>query len=109
MSKLVRDKIPEIIEKSGMKPIWNECFNDEAFYAFLLQKLQEEVDELKAAKTYKEQLEEAADVYEVLAAIISFIDLEENGWNDWQQILQNKREERGAFEKRIILDRVEDK
>ena len=105
MEKLVRDKIPEIIEKSGMKPIWRECYEEE-FYDFLLKKLQEEVDELKAAKTHKDQLEEAADVYEVLFAIISYLDLSGKSWEEWMAVMLKKREERGQFDKRIILEEV---
>ena len=102
--KLVRDNIPQIMEKSGVKPIWHEAAEDE-FHDFLFKKLQEEVDELIAAKGDKEHvLEECADVYDVLAAIIGLYDLSEGGWDEWFQVFYQKRKERGKFDKHIILD-----
>lgn len=103
--KLVRDKIPQIMENSGIKSFWHIASEDE-YLDFLFKKLQEEVNELIAAKDdRKHALEECADVYEVLAAIIGLYDFSEGGWEEWYQIFKDKREERGKFDKRIILDK----
>ena len=62
--KLVRDRIPEIIEKDG-KRCEVEIVDDGKALEYLYKKLQEEVDELLEDRN----LEEIADVVEVLFAI----------------------------------------
>ena len=61
--KLVRDKIPEIIEKSG-KTCETEILTDEEYIKMLDKKLSEELAEYHAAQN----LEELADLLEVLYA-----------------------------------------
>ena len=93
--KLVRDRIPKIIESSG-----NHCeievVNDEIALEYLYKKLNEEVSELLEDKN----LEEIADVVEVLFAIGR-----KYGYSE-EDIL-NKRDEKkaksGGFEDNIIL------
>lgn len=63
-NKLVRDKIPEIIEADG-KTCKTKILSDEEYIAALETKLNEEVAEYQADKN----LEEMADVLEVLQAI----------------------------------------
>lgn len=96
--KLVRDRIPEIIENSG-----NHCevevVNDEVALEYLYKKLQEEVDELVEDKN----LEEIADVVEVLFAIGG-----KYGYSD-EDILKGRAEKKtrsGGFEKNIILKKT---
>jgi predicted house-cleaning noncanonical NTP pyrophosphatase (MazG superfamily) len=68
--KLVRDRIPEIIEAAGGHPSTRVLDKAERLPA-MLAKLQEESDELRAAASTAEQGEELADVLEVLKAIAS--------------------------------------
>ena len=63
-NKLVRDKIPEIIEEDG-KTCKTRILSDEEYIASLEAKLNEEVAEYQVDKN----LEEMADVLEVLQAI----------------------------------------
>ena len=63
-NKLVRDKIPEIIEADG-KTCKTKILSDEEYIAALETKLNEEVAEYQADKN----LEEMADVLEALQAI----------------------------------------
>ena len=63
-NKLVRDKIPEIIEADG-KVCRTHILSNEEYIAALEVKLNEEVAEYQADKN----LEEMADVLEVLHAI----------------------------------------
>ncbi|MBX4211344.1 MAG: nucleoside triphosphate pyrophosphohydrolase [Candidatus Yanofskybacteria bacterium] len=95
-NKLIRDKIPEIIEKKGGKAITHIA--DEAEYAAKLrEKLQEEVDEF-----IKDQnLEEIADVVEVLEALAQQLG---GSWDQVREIQHKKADERGKFEKKIILE-----
>lgn len=63
-NKLVRDKIPEIIEKSGKKAI-TRTLTQEEYLSELDRKLNEECEEYQADKS----LEELADMLEVMYAI----------------------------------------
>ncbi len=109
MSKLVRDKIPEIIEKSGKIPIYHKVSKKEML-DLLTDKLKEELLELQNAKTKEEKFEEQADVWEVMDAIRKAFYLKVNlpEWAEIYQIQNKKRRERGGFSKRIVLDEVKD-
>lgn len=96
MGKLVRDRIPEIIEASG-RSANVRVLDDDEYDAALLDKLVEEVEELRAA-TPSERLEEAADVYEVLLAIVTRLGTDSNGLS---LAATQKRESRGAFDRRL--------
>jgi predicted house-cleaning noncanonical NTP pyrophosphatase (MazG superfamily) len=99
MGKLVRDRIPEIIERSGRQPKM-VVLTEEEYAAALLAKLQEEVDELVAAPA-EGRLEEAGDVYEVLLAIAAELGHSEA---DLHREARLKREARGAFIQRLWLE-----
>lgn len=99
--KLVRDRIPEIIEKNGEIPLC-EILDDTKKKLYLKKKLQEEVKEFLA----DESIEEMADVCEVIATLLSVC-----GWSESQlrAEMQRKRENRGGFEKGILLLSVKEK
>lgn len=100
MGKLVRDRIPEVIEARGGSAVSHVLEDDNAYRAALLDKLVEECEELRDAPP-EALLEEAADVYEVLLAIgVS------QGWTSEQvaRRAEEKRAERGGFAGRVWLD-----
>jgi len=99
VGKLVRDRIPEIIEADGGDPR-RRRLDDAAYEAALLDKLDEEVAELRDAAP-PDRLEEAADVYEVMLALVDHLG---HGWADVVAAADRKREERGGFTDRIYLD-----
>jgi predicted house-cleaning noncanonical NTP pyrophosphatase (MazG superfamily) len=95
MEKLVRDRIPEIMEKKGQKPIVRIANKNE--YADLLaRKLQEEVDEF----IEKPSAEELADILEVIDAIAENMKISKDGF---ESIRKKKAEERGGFRKKLVL------
>jgi len=98
-NKLVRDKIPRIIKEDGKVPVTHVA-NDEEYLKKLKEKLKEEVDEFLESNN----IEEMIDVFEVMMTINSL-----NGWylEEILKLKEQKIKERGAFEKRIVLDRVE--
>ena len=98
--KLVRDRIPEIIESKGEVPVFRKL-TDEEYEPALLNKLLEESQELALAVSRQERLEEAADVYEVLAAIAAV-----NGFSftEVEAAAEQKRVERGRFQNKIWLE-----
>ena len=63
--KLVRDRIPEIIEADGKTCTW-ETLSEEAYLQLLDKKLNEELAEYQESKF----LEELADLLEVMQAVI---------------------------------------
>ena len=97
-NKLVRDRIPEIIE-SSRKTCTTEILSLEKFIRMLDAKLDEEL-----AEYHKDQnIEELADLLEVIhaTAIARGYTLE-----DLEQIRAEKAARRGGFEKRILLKEV---
>ncbi len=99
--KLVRDRIPEIIESDG-KTCVTETLSDARYLEMLDAKLNEELAEYQESKT----LEELADLLEVLRAVVRV-----RGWT-WEQLeltRQAKAAKRGSFEKKILLKEVLEK
>ncbi|MBN1668141.1 MAG: nucleoside triphosphate pyrophosphohydrolase [Anaerolineales bacterium] len=97
-NKLVRDRIPEIIESAG-KQYETEVMSEDEYVLALRQKLVEEA--LEAQKADLESIAiEIADLYEVIDALLAI-----HGLNNEEIIaLQAKRRtERGAFGKRLKL------
>jgi predicted house-cleaning noncanonical NTP pyrophosphatase (MazG superfamily) len=96
MGKLVRDKIPEIIEADGKVPV-TRILSDEEYLRELDTKLNEEVTEYQADKS----IEEMADVLEVLFAIC-----EARGYSIEQlmEVKQKKQDKRGGFKNRIYWE-----
>lgn len=96
--KLVRDKIPEIIKESG-KLCKTEILSDEEYLKRIDAKLDEEV-----AEYHQDQnLEELADILEVIyAAAVA------RGYSvaELEALRQKKADERGGFEKKILLTEV---
>ena len=96
--KLVRDRIPEIIEATG-KTCVTEILSDADYLRMVDAKLDEEM-----AEYHKDQnIEELADLMEVIyaAAIARGYTLEQ-----LEQVRADKAEKRGAFEKKILLKEV---
>lgn len=97
-NKLVRDKIPEIIELSG-KTCTVETLTDEKYIAMLDAKLTEELAEYQESKS----LEELADLLEVMGAVVK---ARGYTWEELTKVRKKKLEERGGFEKKILLKEV---
>jgi len=95
-NKLVRDKIIEIIEEKGDRASYHLA-SDEEYRKKLNEKLLEEVKEFLV----DQNKEEMADVFEVIVSLLKL-----NNWNEEEILLlqKEKREKRGGFDKRIILE-----
>ena len=96
--KLVRDKIPAIIEAAGKTAV-TEPIPPENMQSALDRKLREEVGEYLESHS----VEEMADVLEVLHGIAFHNGID---WNQVEAERIRKREERGGFEERIQLIEV---
>lgn len=97
-NKLVRERIPEIIRKNG-----RECevikISEAEYRQAVLDKLIEEAQEVAAAAP-QELVTELADLYEVIDAIMTAYGIERSNVLAQQQ---QRRTERGGFNKRIRL------
>lgn len=93
--KLVRDKIPEIIEKSG-KNLTFKYLDDEQFEIALERKLDEEVKEYHESK----DAEELADILEV---VIALAELQGLNFADLVDLQTKKAVKKGGFSKKIFL------
>jgi predicted house-cleaning noncanonical NTP pyrophosphatase (MazG superfamily) len=102
--KLVRNRIPTIIEDSGKVPIYREL-NDDEYEFFLRRKLREEVDEYLAAETDRDGIEELADMLEVMYALTHIHGKQPA---DMLEAKARKKRQRGGFDKRILLIDVRD-
>ncbi len=100
-NKLVRDRIPEIIERNGEKPIIS-VLNDDEYKKALEKKLYEEYNEV-INSFGNDRIEELADMIEVIRALTK---LEGKTLADVIGVADEKSEKRGAFEKKIFLKKV---
>ncbi|WP_226682879.1 nucleoside triphosphate pyrophosphohydrolase [Sutcliffiella horikoshii] len=103
-NKLVRDKIPQIIEESGKK-YTSEILDDTDYIKYLKIKSYEELDEYCAAQLNEEAVEELADILEVLHALANY-----HGFTmeEVEKFRKEKSEKRGGFQGQIFLVEVED-
>lgn len=98
-NKLVRDKIPQIIQ-SNNEVCKTRVLDDKEYLEQLNIKLQEELKEYLESG----EVEELADLEEVLRAIL---DAKQVSYADFEAIRQNKVSKRGAFKQKIFLESVE--
>ena len=91
--KLVRDRIPEVLDAKGIA-YEARVADDGEFRAELIKKLAEEAAELAEAGAP----EELADVLEVTDALLRLPE-----YADVRRIQEQKRAERGGFAKRLIV------
>ena len=98
-NKLVRDKIPEIIEASG-KTCETEILSDEEYLQMLDKKLDEELTEYHQ----EQNIEELADLLEVLYATAKA-----RGYSieELEKVRIEKQKARGGFDMKILLKSVE--
>ena len=97
-NKLVRDKIPQIIQSQGKQPI-TRILSEEEFKVRLEEKLVEEVAEFLESKS----LEELVDIIEVVLALAHA-----RGYSKHELLCRKAQKEqlRGVFRQRIFLEEV---
>lgn len=101
-NKLVRDRIPEIIEGNGEIAV-TRVLDDTEYKLELEKKLLEECNEVLKAVSLDERIEELADVFEVLCAIGA---LEGKDLDSIISVMKSKREKRGGFSQKIFLEKT---
>jgi len=99
-NKLVRDRIPEIIESSGKRCVCS-TLSDEDYLIMLDAKLNEELAEYQESKS----MEELADLLEVIRTVAV---ARGSSMDEVEAIRRDKVAKRGGFEKKILLTEVRD-
>ncbi len=99
-NKLIRDKIPDIIQSHGKKP-FTHIADDKEYWEGLKKKLLEESEEF----FINSNEEELSDILEVIEGICEFKKFDNK---KIEKIKKEKAEKRGKFKKRIILDEIID-
>ena len=97
-NKLVRDRIPEIIETSGRKCVCSMLI-DHDYLVKLDEKLNEELAEYQESKS----LEELADLLEVIRAVAA---ARGSSYDEVEALRRKKAAERGGFEKKVFLSEI---
>jgi predicted house-cleaning noncanonical NTP pyrophosphatase (MazG superfamily) len=106
-NKLIRDRIPAIIEAAG-KTYAVEVLPDDEYRQALAAKLVEEAEEARTALaggSEAEVIKELGDLQEVIAAILAATGASAA---DVQRVQARRRHERGAFDKRFFLKWTDD-
>jgi predicted house-cleaning noncanonical NTP pyrophosphatase (MazG superfamily) len=99
--KLVRDKIPEIVEKrTGRKTRTKIMKSRKEYENFLKAKVIEEANELSKTKDKIHLVEEMSDILEIFD---SLIELNKLTFGKIRKIQKQKAKERGGFKKRILM------
>ena len=100
-NKLVRDRIPECIDKQEGRKAKYRILNDDEYIESLNKKLIEEAHEFIEAN----DPEELADVMEVIESIMA---VKEINWADVNKLREEKRNKKGGFIEKIYLEYVEE-
>lgn len=104
-NKLVRDRIPAIIEAENQKYRMN-ILDPDHHAIEIKRKLGEELEEYQEASTNEEAVEELADLLELMYAVLP---LHGSSMEELEKVRLAKREKRGGFDKGYYLVEVEDK
>jgi predicted house-cleaning noncanonical NTP pyrophosphatase (MazG superfamily) len=103
-NKLVRDRIPEIIEQGG-KNYNTRILNESQYKTELRTKLTEELNEYLEATNDNEATEELSDILELLHALTA---IHGSNVEALESIRADKAKKRGGFKERIFLIDVQD-
>ena len=103
-NKLVRDKIPEVIERSG-KVSNTRILSDDGYKQELKKKLQEELEEYLTASDDQSAIEELADMLELIHAITA---IHGSTMEQLEKVRTKKLTDRGGFKDKIFLIEVAD-
>lgn len=99
-NKLIRDLIPNKIEKNGGSCEVRRIDNDVEFKEELLKKVKEEAEELTSASTREDFLSEYADLMVALDTLTKLMEFSEA---DIRTALTENIDRKGGFNERLFL------
>lgn len=103
-NKLVRDRIPKIIDSTGKKSS-TKLLNDEEFIKELKRKSFEELQEYVDAETSEDAIEELADILEIIHALAAY---HGSSIEEVERVRIQKAVKKGGFKEKLFLIEVED-
>lgn len=103
-NKLVRDRIPEVIEATG-KSFSTRILDENEYQTELRRKMHEEINEYVATENNEDALEELADLLELIHAAAT---VHGATFSQLEELRTKKAEKRGGFNERIFLIEVDD-
>lgn len=95
MKKLVRDKVPEIMEAQGKKFGCRTAADDE-YRRMLIMKIKEEATEV--------EYDGAKELADVLEAAMCLAESYGVAWQEIERMAAEKRAEKGSFRKKIVME-----
>lgn len=98
MNKLVRDNIPDIIEKTGDKPDF-VILESADYYNELKKKLAEELNEFNES----DDVLELCDLVEVISAVLDYKKID---YKEFEEMRSKKSKKNGGFKNRVFLNSV---
>ncbi len=103
-NKLIRDRIPEIIEKNGSKSKVR-VLDDEKYKEELLKKIIEEAKEVLETKGDRKELtKEVGDVLEIIDYLVKVFGLDSE---EIEKMRKERKESKGGFDKKLFLEYTE--
>ncbi|MGX6443569.1 pyrophosphohydrolase domain-containing protein [Neobacillus sp. K501] len=103
-NKLVRDRIPHVIENTG-KNYSTRILDQQEYINELKKKSHEELQEYISANNDENAIEELADLLEIIHTLAKYHGAT---FEKVEKVRKEKLEKRGGFEERIFLIEVED-
>lgn len=103
-NKLIRDQIPEIIEKTGKK-YSTRILDDTEYIKELKKKSFEELEEYVNTSNHEDAIEELADVLEIIHALAEYHGA---SIEKVEEVRKQKAAKRGGFKEKVFLIEVED-
>jgi predicted house-cleaning noncanonical NTP pyrophosphatase (MazG superfamily) len=99
-NKLIRDKIPEIIESNGSKYEVREIEDVEEYQQQLLKKVREEAAGVSRSRDREHFFEELADLIVVIDALKAAYNVDEA---ELREAIESNRVRKGGFDKKLFL------
>ncbi len=104
VEKLIRDKVPAIIDQEIGASITYKVLENDDYIASLKDKLVEESHEVILAGNIEEIIDELADLMEVISALTETLGISHA---DIQQTMKNRKASRGGFSSKIYCHNIE--
>lgn len=103
-NKLVRDRIPDVIELAGKK-FSTRILKESEYIEQLQKKAYEELDEYVNTVNKKDAVEELADLLEIIHALSEY---HGSSIVEVEEVRKQKAEKGGGFKEKVFLIEVED-